>query len=168
MGLGITAIAQDAISSLGTPNTIAAVTGVSLTTAIGQAQTDPDVVATGQQLTTAAGTSTITGTAVVSPTGNVITTSTGSLSITANAVVNVTGIPITINLGNSVASIDKEVDVTGVSLTSAIGTPTVFLETPVDVTGRIVIQQGSPLIISWSNVDPEVTNTLTEVDIAAT
>ena len=38
------------------------------------------------------------------------------------------------------------VDVTGQSLTSAVG---------------------SPLIISWSNVDPGVTNTWTEVDIAA-
>ena len=35
MGLGITAIAQDAISSLGTPNTVAAVTGVQLTGAVG-------------------------------------------------------------------------------------------------------------------------------------
>ena len=35
MGLGITAIAQDAISSLGTPNTVANVTGISLTSATG-------------------------------------------------------------------------------------------------------------------------------------
>ena len=75
---------------------------------------------------------------------------------------------MTINLGNAIASINKEVDVTGVSLTSAIGTPTVFLETPVDVTGQSLTSAvGSPLIISWSNVDPEVTNTWTEVDIAA-
>ena len=54
------------------------------------------------------------------------------------------------------------------SLTSAIGTPTVFLETPVDVTGQSLTSAvGSPLIISWSNVDPEVTNIWTEVDIAA-
>ena len=101
MGLGITAIAQDAISSLGTPNTIAAVTGVSLTsavgstslkitgsvqvtgnsltTAVGQAQTDPDVIATGQQLNTG----------------------TGSVSTTGSATVSLTGIPMTINLGNS-------------------------------------------------------------------
>ena len=90
MGLGITAIAQDAISSLGTPNTVVSITGISLTTSVGQAQTDPDVVATGQQLTTAVGTVIPVGGTLVQPTGNVITTSAGSTSVTANAVVSVT------------------------------------------------------------------------------
>ena len=54
MGLGITAIAQDSISSLGTPNTIAAVTGVSLTSATGSLS--------------------VTGTANIPVTGNVLTT----------------------------------------------------------------------------------------------
>ena len=96
MGLGITAIAQDAIASLGTPNTVAAVTGVSLTsstgslsvvgtgvvqptgtsltTAVGQAQTDPDVIVTGQQLSTSIGAVGTKADAIVSVTGNALNT----------------------------------------------------------------------------------------------
>jgi len=77
LALGITAISQSPISALGGTNAIVQVTGVgittalgdetikananifptsvSLTTAAGQAQTDPDVIPTGLQLTSTVG-----------------------------------------------------------------------------------------------------------------
>ena len=57
---------------------------------------------------------------------------------------------------------------TGQGLTASLSSVTAISSVTVNVTGQSLTSAvGSPLIISWSNVDPGVTNTWTEVDIAA-
>ena len=53
-------------------------------------------------------------------------------------------------------------------MTTALNSVTVDLNTPVDVTGQqLTISEGNTGTIAWSNVDPGVSNTWVEVDIAA-
>ena len=235
--LGITAIAQSPIASLGGTNASVAVSGIELTTAIGAVtitaiqnptiqptgvnttttlgaiQVDPDVIATGQDLTlnigpysiqgdatgvvlqgeneleTAVGNVTLdiavdaplTGSAMTSAVGDAdatftvavsgidLTTSTGTLAATGDANVDVTTNLLTISDGEESVSIDVTVAVTGLTtMTTAINSVTVDLNTPVDVTGQqLTISQGNTGTIAWSNVDPGVSNTWVEVDIAA-
>ena len=235
--LGITAIAQSPIASLGGTNASVAVSGIELTTAVGAVtitaiqnptiqptgvtatttlgaiQVDPDVIATGQDLTvrigpysiqadatgvilqgeneleTAVGNVTLdiavdaplTGAAMTSAVGDAdatftvavsgidLTTSTGTLAATGDANVDVTTNLLTISDGEESVSIDVTVAVTGLTtMTTALNSVTVDLNTPVDVTGQqLTISQGNTGTIAWSNVDPGVSNTWVEVDIAA-
>ena len=123
MGLGITAIAQDAIAALGTPTTFANVTGlgitanagnithtstgsvnlngVVITTATGQLQVDPDVIATGQQMTT-----------------NI-----GPYSIIADATHEIVqGVNVTTSVGTPDVQIDVSVSTTGQNMNVSTGT----------------------------------------------
>ena len=235
--LGITAIAQSPIASLGGTNASVAVTGIELTTALGAVtittvqnptiqvtgvnasttlgaiQVDPDVIATGQDLTISIGPYSIQAdaTGVILQGENELETSVGSLSLTGDAnvsltgatattavgdadatfTVNVTGVEmtatagtlamtgdanvtlttnlLTISDGEETVSIDVTVAVTGLTtMTTALNSVTVDLNTPVDVTGQqLTISEGNTGTIAWSNVDPGVTNTWVEVDIAA-
>ena len=235
--LGITAIAQSPIASLGGTNASVAVSGIELTTAVGAVtitaiqnptiqptgvtatttlgaiQVDPDVIATGQDLTvrigpysiqadatgvilqgeneleTAVGNVTLdiavdaplTGSAMTSAVGDVdatftvavsgidLTTSTGTLAATGDANVDVTTNLLTISDGEETVSIDVTATVTGLAtMTTALNSVTVDLNTPVDVTGQqLTISEGNTGTIAWSNVDPGVSNTWVEVDIAA-
>ena len=235
--LGITAIAQSPIASLGGTNASVAVSGIELTTAVGAVtitaiqnptiqltgvtaattlgaiQVDPDVIATGQDLTvrigpysiqadatgvilqgeneleTAVGNVTLdiavdaplTGAAMTSAVGDAdatftvavsgidLTTSTGTLAATGDANVDVTTNLLTISDGEENVSIDVTVAVTGlITMTTALNSVTVDLNTPVDVTGQqLTISEGNTGTIAWSNVDPGVSNTWVEVDIAA-
>ena len=235
--LGITAIAQSPIASLGGTNASVAVSGIELTTAVGAVtitaiqnptiqptgvtatttlgaiQVDPDVIATGQDLTvrigpysiqadatgvilqgeneleTAVGNVTLdiavdaplTGSAMTSAVGDVdatfpvavsgidLTTSTGTLAATGDANVDVTTNLLTISDGEETVSIDVTATVTGLAtMTTSLNSVTVDLNTPVDVTGQqLTISEGNTGTIAWSNVDPGVSNTWVEVDIAA-
>ena len=235
--LGITAIAQSPIASLGGTNASVAVSGIELTTAVGAVtitaiqnptiqltgvtaattlgaiQVDPDVIATGQDLTvrigpysiqadatgvilqgeneleTAVGNVTLdiavdaplTGASMTSAVGDAdatftvavsgidLTTSTGTLAATGDANVDVTTNLLTISDGEENVSIDVTVAVTGlITMTTALNSVTVDLNTPVDVTGQqLTISEGNTGTIAWSNVDPGVSNTWVEVDIAA-
>ena len=235
--LGITAIAQSPIASLGGTNASVAVSGIELTTAVGAVtitaiqnptiqltgvtaattlgaiQVDPDVIATGQDLTvrigpysiqadatgvilqgeneleTAVGNVTLdiavdaplTGASMTSAVGDAdatftvavsgidLTTSTGTLAATGDANVDVTTNLLTISDGEENVSIDVTVAVTGLTtMTTALNSVTVDLNTPVDVTGQqLTISEGNTGTIAWSNVDPGVSNTWVEVDIAA-
>ena len=235
--LGITAIAQSPIASLGGTNASVAVSGIELTTAIGAVtitaiqnptiqltgvsatttlgaiQVDPDVIATGQDLTVRIGPYSIqadatgvilqgeneletavgnvsldiavdaplTGAAMTSAVGDVdatftvavsgidLTTSTGTLAATGDANVDVTTNLLTISDGEESVSIDVTATVTGLTtMTTALNSVTVDLNTPVDVTGQqLTISEGNTGTIAWSNVDPGVSNTWVEVDIAA-
>ena len=235
--LGITAIAQSPIASLGGTNASVAVSGIELTTAVGAVtitaiqnptiqltgvtatttlgaiQVDPDVIATGQDLTvrigpysiqadatgvilqgeneleTAVGNVTLdiavdaplTGSAMTSAVGDVdatftvavsgidLTTSTGTLAATGDANVDVTTNLLTISDGEETVSIDVTATVTGLAtMTTALNSVTVDLNTPVDITGQqLTISEGNTGTIAWSNVDPGVSNTWVEVDIAA-
>ena len=235
--LGITAIAQSPIASLGGTNASVAVSGIELTTAVGAVtitaiqnptiqltgvaatttlgaiQVDPDVIATGQDLTvrigpysiqadatgvilqgeneleTAVGTSSVAADANVSPTGVTATTAVGdvdatftvdvtgiemtatagTLAMTGDANVDVTTNLLTISDGEESVVIDVTATVTGLTtMTTALNSVTVDLNTPVDITGQqLTISEGNTGTIAWSNVDPGVSNTWVEVDIAA-
>ena len=53
-------------------------------------------------------------------------------------------------------------------MTTAINSVTVEAKTPVDLTGfAMTLSEGTPGSVAWSDVDPNVSNTWTEVDIAA-
>ena len=59
-------------------------------------------------------------------------------------------------------------DVTGSTMTSAIGSVTIVGGAGIDVTGiQITANIGNVNVTSWSEVDLGVSNTWTEVDLAA-
>jgi len=235
--LGITAIAQSPIASLGGTNASVEVTGIALTTTtgsvsitaiqnptiqltsvtasttLGAIQVDPDVIVTGEQLTTVIGpysvqadaTTTIiagsekeletsvgtvtlisavdapvTGTPMTSAVGDVdatftvlvsgidMTATPGDLDISGTATVSLSTNLLTISDSSPTVIIDVTVEPTGINLTTALNSTTVALNTPVDLTGfAMTITEGTPGTVAWSDVDPNVSNTWTEVDIAA-
>ena len=143
--LGITAIAQSPIASLGGTNASVAVSGIQLTTAVGSVtitaiqnptiqltgvtasttlgaiQVDPDVIATGQNLTMNIGPYSIQAdaTGVILQGENELETSVGTLSVTADGLATPTGVTATTAVGTADATFT--VDVTGVSLTASAG-----------------------------------------------
>jgi hypothetical protein len=85
-----------------------------------------------------------------------------------DANVDVTGQALSITLGNAEAIPNTLVNVTGQALTLAIDNVVVVPGVEVDVVGQsLTTAIGSVGIIAWSNVDPDVVNIWTEVDIAA-
>ena len=236
--LGITAIAQSPIASLGGTNASVAVSGIELTTAVGavtitatqnptielttnllntqlgEIQVDPDVIATGQELSFVIGTYSVQAdatTTIVAGPEKELETSVGTISITADGLAEPSGIDLTSAVGQADAvftgavsciglsatsgtlaatgdanvdvttnlltisdqavdvSIDVTASITGLTtMTTAINSVTVDLNTPVDITGQqLTISEGNTGTIAWSNVDPGVSNTWVEVDIAA-
>ena len=122
MGLGIVAIAQDAIAALGTPTTFVQVTGQQLTAAAGtitqintgsvqltgvqatantgQIQVDPDIEVTGLGMTTSIGPFSIRADVVTEVVqGETISVSTGTLSITSSPIVSLNGINMNVSTG---------------------------------------------------------------------
>ena len=117
------------------------------------------------------------GTFSVSADGNVsvvvtehdLTLTAGAIpTVTGDANVSVTGIQGTLGLGEETVELNTPVDVTGSSLTSSIGSATAVPGVEVPLTGiQMTGSINGPLVTAWSNVDPDVTNTWTDVDIAA-
>ena len=138
-------------TSVGTVTLISAVdapvTGINMTSAVGQVEATFTVLVDGLD----------------------ITTSTGTLAATGNANVNATTNLLTISDQAVDVSIDVTASVTGLTtMTTAIASVTVDLDTPVDLTGQqMSISVGNTGTIAWSNVDPGVSNVWVEVDIAA-
>ena len=237
--LGITAIAQSPIASLGGTNASVAVSGIELTTAVGavtitatqnptielttnllntqlgEIQVDPDVIATGQELSFVIGSYSVQAdatTTIVAGPEKELETSVGTISITADGLAEPSGIDLTSAVGQADAvftvavsgidlnsetgtigpitgtanvsattnlltisdqavdvSIDVTASITGLTtMTTALNSVTVDLNTPVDITGQqLTISEGNTGTIAWSNVDPGVSNTWVEVDIAA-
>ena len=122
MALGITAIDQDAIASLGTPTTVVSLTGLQVTAnagtitqtnsgsvqltgvqapmVTGQIQVDPDIELTGIQMTTSIGPFSIKADVVTEVVqGETLSVSTGTLSITSSPVVELSGINMNMSTG---------------------------------------------------------------------
>jgi len=166
---------QDLTFNIGPYSIQADATGVilqgenELETSVGTLSVTADGLATpsGVTATTAVGTADAVFTVDVS--GVDLTASAGTLSMTGDANVSVTTNLLTISDGEESVSIDVTVAVTGLTtMTTAINSVTVDLNTPVDVTGQqLTISEGNTGTIAWSNVDPGVSNTWVEVDIAA-
>ena len=174
--LGITAIAQSPIASLGGTNASVAVSGIELTTAVGAVsvtaiqnptiqptgvtatttlgaiQVDPDVIATGQDLTVRIGPYSIQAdaTGVILQGENELETAVGNVTLDIAVDAPLTGAAMTSAVGDADATFT--VAVTGLTtLTTALNAVTVDLTTPVDVTGQqLTISEGNTGTIAWS------------------
>ena len=138
-------------TSVGTVTLISAVdapvTGVNMTSAVGQVDATFTVLLSGLDITTSTGTLSATGDANVNATTNLLTISDQAVDISIDVTASVTGLT---------------------TMTTAVASVTVDLDTPVDLTGQqMSISVGNTGTIAWSNVDPGVSNVWVEVDIAA-
>jgi len=138
-------------TSVGTVTLISAVdapvTGIDLTSAVGQVDATFTVLVDGLDITTSTGTLAATGDANVDATTNLLTISDQAVDISIDVTASITGLT---------------------TMTTAVASVTVDLDTPVDLTGQqMSISVGNTGTIAWSNVDPGVSNVWVEVDIAA-
>ncbi len=171
--LGITAIAQSPIAALGGTNANVAVTGIQLTSSIGQ-QILPNIEVTlgGQQLGFTIGTFSVSAggnVTIITGVDHAIDTSIGTVTTSANANVTVTGSQLTGSLGQSTITPNSIITVTGNQITSSTNSVTftgdaVFIPTGVEITSSV----GIPFVTAWEVVDPGVTNTWTEVSKGVT
>ena len=170
--LGITAIAQSPIAALGGTNANVAVTGIQLTSSIGQ-QILPNIEVTlgGQQLGFTIGTFSVSAggnVTIITGVDHAIDTSIGTVTTSANANVTVTGSQLTGSLGQSIITPNSIITVTGNQITSSTNSVTITANAVVIPTGvEITSSVGIPFVTAWEIVDPGVTNTWTEVDKAA-
>ena len=80
----------------------------------------------------------------------------------------ITGQSLTSSLGTIVELPDQIVGITGLSITSALGEEATESGADVTVTGiELTASLGSVNITAWSEIDLGVSNTWTEVDLAA-
>jgi len=139
-----------------------------LETSVGTLSVTADGLATPSGVTATTAVGQADGVFTVPLSGIDITTTAGSLAITGDANVSVTTNLLTISDGEEDISIDVTASVTGFNLTTTINSVTVDLNTPVDLsTNLMTITEGNTGTIAWSNVDPGVNNVWVEVDIAA-
>ena len=121
---------------------------------------------TGQQLTSSIGEETAFTDVVVSITGQELTSSIGEETVQADSDVDVTGI----QLSSSIGQVEQNTiyDVTGSQMTMSMGEETPIANANVDVTGiELTSSIGSLNITAWAEIDPNVTNLWSEVDLAA-
>ena len=121
-------------------------TGVSLSGGVGQVIPEPKIP--------------------VDVTGIQGTFSIGTITLEQTTTETVTGQTMTMTLGEEGQA--SKYDVTGSTMTSAIGSVTIVGGAGIDVTGiQITPNIGNVNVTSWSEVDLGVSNTWTEVDLAA-
>ena len=122
------------------------VTGQQLAMSVGQAvggiKVPVDV--TGQALSTSIGNTVLTGDANVTPATQILASNVGQVD--GVSVAEATGSQANISVGQVTNTGTANVSVTGIGLTSGVGTP---------------------IIYSWNEIDPNVNNVWTEVDLAA-
>ena len=126
----------------------AAVTGINMTSAVGQADATFTVLVSGNELESDTGTiGPITGTANVTAATNLLTISDEAVDVSIDVTASITGLA---------------------TLTTSLNSVVTQADTPVALTGQqLAISEGNPGTIAWSNVDPGVSNVWVEVDIAA-
>jgi len=168
--LGITAIAQSPISALGGTNATAQVTGIQLTSNIGQ-QILPNVEVTlgGQQLGFTVGTYSVSAggnVTIVTGPDHAIDLSIGSTSVKIDVAVTLNGQQITAGLGQSTIIPNTIVTATGQQLITSVGSiASITADANVTPTGiQLAGSVGIPFITAWAIIDPGVTNTWTEVN----
>lgn len=138
--------------SLGTQSlvqsTVESVTGQSLTSSVGQTEAGLllGVPVTGSAVTTSLGNQSLVQSTVETVSGQSMTSSLGSIGDIPQNQIGVTGQSLTLSLGEESSVGNALVLPTGVALTSSIGNPN---------------------ITAWAEVQVGVSNTWTEVDIAA-
>ncbi len=146
------------------------------------------VFAAEDQLDGVVGSTTITADATVSPTGVLLSGgigqvvpepkipvdvtgiqgafSIGTITLEQTTTETVTGQTMTMTLGEEGQA--SKYDVTGSTMTSSIGSVTIVGTAGIDLTGiQITANIGNVNVTSWSEVDLGVSNTWTEVDLAA-
>ena len=166
------------------------VTEHTMQTAIGTASTASEVgpiVTTAGLLQTAVGSAISDANTLADVTGTSLTGSLGNVDPVS--VVDVTGISLTASLGGEIVVTDVTVEVTtagllqgaignvdavssvelvGLSLTTSIGSATTVQTANIFVTGiSMSTSVGNVAVTPWSEVDLDVNNTWTEVDLAA-
>jgi len=102
----------------------------------------------------------------VEVTGQELTMSMGEEVPTADANVSLTGIELSSSIGD--VTQQTGYDVTGSQINTSIGSVTVTGNATVDVTGiQLTSSIGSVAITAWQEINPNVSNVWTEVDLAA-
>jgi hypothetical protein len=97
-----------------------------------------------------------------------MTSSIGTISLVQTTVEPVTGQSIAMSLGSHAEIPGQIIGVGGLQLSSSIGSVTVTGIANIPVTGiQMSASIGNPIITSWQEINPGVTNTWTEVDLAA-
>ena len=97
-------------------------------------------------------------------TGNALTINTGSVTIEADAIINPGGIAFTLGAGTVTIEASAVTSVTGNALTMATGSVSIIAEANVtpDAT-PLTITVKDATAITWSEIDPGVSNTWTEI-----
>lgn len=104
----------------------------------------------------------------VDVTGIQATMTLGSITLIQSTVEPVTGQQLTISLGQHAEIPGQIIGVGGLQLSSNIGSVTVIGEAGIDVTGIALTSSiGNANITAWQEINPGVSNTWTEVDLAA-
>jgi len=170
------------------------VSGQSLTTTLSPTfaiQIDGNIFvnAAEDQIDSAVGTvPSVTGTALVEPTGQSLSGSIGQVVPEPKIPVDVTGISASLSLGTisleqstvepatginatlSVGQVDavSVAEASGIQITGSVGNTTILGDANIDVSGiALSTSIAGTDIISWNEVDLGVSNTWTEVDLAA-
>jgi len=131
------------------------------------ANADVPVTSAGS-LTSSAG-STIAGLKTpVDVSGIQMSSSIGTINLVQGTTETVTGQSIAMSLGQHAEIPGQIIGVGGLQLSSSMGSVTVTGIANIPVTGiQMSASIGNPIITSWQEIDPGVTNTWTEVDLAA-
>ena len=97
-----------------------------------------------------------------------MTSSIGTISLVQGTTESVTGQSIAMSLGQHAEIPGQIIGVGGLQLSSSMGSVTVTGIANIPVTGiQMSATIGSPIITAWQEINPGVTNTWTEVDLAA-
>ncbi len=104
----------------------------------------------------------------VDVTGIQITSTLGTITLEQTTIETVTGQQLTMSLGQHAEIPGQIIGVGSLQLTSSIGSVTTFGTANIDVTGiQMTISAGSVNVTPWQEVNPDVTNVWSEVDLAA-
>ncbi len=104
----------------------------------------------------------------VDVTGIQMTSTLGTIALEQTTVEPVTGQSIAMSLGSHAEIPGQIIGVGGFQLSSSIGSVTVTGVANISVTGiQMTSSIGNPNITSWQEINPGVTNTWSEVDLAA-
>jgi len=168
--LGITAISQSPIASLGGTDSTVSLSGIQINSSIGQ-QILPnvEVTLTGQQLGFTIGTYSVQAggnVTIITGVDDAVDLSIGSVVTSANAVVSLTGMQLAASLGQSTIIPNSIISVTGQQLAitagaiASITADATVIPTGIEMSGSI----GNLFVTAWAKIDPNVTNTWTEVN----
>ena len=92
----------------------------------------------------------------------------GTIALEQSTNEPVTGQTATLSLGQHAEIPGQIIGVSGQQLAGSIGSVTVTGIANISVTGiQMTASLGNPIITSWQEINPGVTNTWTEVDLAA-